>query len=163
MTSTCPTCWGSGSVADEQLSRNFRLSELIDSTTARGQQIPNLPTPEVRAALRRLAVELLQPLRDRFGPLRVSSGFRSPELNAAVGGSSTSAHPTGYAADVVPSRACVVELMHFLATGAIPYDQAIIYDHTGHLHLGLLSPDGQTRHQQLVLRGGRYSPWGTSK
>src|SRR5690606_31208518 len=79
MKTTCPHCWGSGTVADEQLSPNFRLFEFLRSDTARELGIPNVPTATHCIALRILTRELLQPLRDRFGPIRVTSGFRAPE------------------------------------------------------------------------------------
>lgn len=156
MKTTCPHCWGSGTVADEQLSPNFRLSEFLRSDTARELGIPNAPSATHCIALRILARELLQPLRDRFGPIRVTSGFRAPELNAAVDGSPKSVHLHGLAADIVPIRATVDEVMAYLVESDLRWDQAIDEEH---LHLGLYSPDGEQRRQMLRKVNGDYVAW----
>lgn len=74
------------------------------SETAERLNIDNTPPePEVRDNLIRLVNELLDPIRDRWGgPIRVTSSFRCPALNRAVGGSKTSQHLKGQAADLVP-------------------------------------------------------------
>lgn len=82
-----------------QLSRNFSLSELVHSATAIRRGISNVPSAEVIANLQNLCIFILQPARDHFGLIRVSSGYRSPMLNAAIGGSTSSQHPLGEAVD----------------------------------------------------------------
>ena len=84
-----------------KLSKNFTLEELIFSITANNHGISNTPNAEVKAALKRLAVEVLQPIRDAWGqPIVVTSGYRCPKLNAAVGGVKGSQHLLGQAADI---------------------------------------------------------------
>lgn len=84
-----------------KLSKNFTLEELTFSITAFNNGWNNTPNPEARAALTRLAVEVLQPIRDTWGkPIRVTSGYRMPRLNASVGGSPISQHLLGQAADI---------------------------------------------------------------
>lgn len=84
-----------------KLSKNFTLEELTFSITALNNGWNNTPNPEARAELSRLAVEVLQPIRDVWGkPIRVTSGYRMPRLNASVGGSPTSQHLLGQAADI---------------------------------------------------------------
>lgn len=64
--------------------------------------ISNEPTMEHIANLRRIAQKVFQPARDFFGvPIRVSSGYRSPELNKAIGGSTRSQHSKGEALDLI--------------------------------------------------------------
>ena len=70
-----------------RLSKNFTLQELTTSNTALRLGIENTPDKEGIWKLTLLATELLQPIRDRIGALRVTSGYRSPELNKAIGGS----------------------------------------------------------------------------
>ena len=70
-----------------RLSKNFTLKELTYSSTALRRGIDNEPSKEGIYKLTLLATELLQPLRERLGALRVTSGYRSPELNKAIGGS----------------------------------------------------------------------------
>ena len=82
-----------------KLSKNFSLQELTDSSTAIKLGIDNNPTPEQLQCLQDLVDCVLQPVRDQFGPVTITSGLRVPELNKAVGGSRTSQHCFGFAAD----------------------------------------------------------------
>ena len=75
-----------------QLSANFTLKEMVRSRTAEEKHVRNQPTPEEIENGRRLCVVLLQPIRNRFGALRVTSGFRTTVLNKTVGGRPYSAH-----------------------------------------------------------------------
>ena len=70
-----------------RISKNFTLSELTKSNTATRLGISNTPDKEGIHKLRLLATELLQPLRNVVGALRVTSGYRSESLNKAIGGS----------------------------------------------------------------------------
>lgn len=84
-----------------RLSKNFCLEEMTFSVTASNHGINNTPPEVAKMSLRRLAVEVLQPIRDAWGgPIVVTSGFRCPKLNAAVGGVKTSQHLLGQAADI---------------------------------------------------------------
>ena len=84
-----------------KLSKNFTLEELINSPTAKAKKINNKPNKEVIENLTNLAQNVLQPIRDKFGAqIIVTSGYRSKELNKAVGGSPTSQHCLGQAADI---------------------------------------------------------------
>ena len=84
-----------------KLSANFSVSELTRSQTATRKGIDNSPNDEQLANLKALCENVLQPIRDHFGkPVRISSGLRVPELNAAIGGSTTSDHCKGMAADI---------------------------------------------------------------
>lgn len=84
-----------------KLTANFTLNELTQSETALRKGLDNAPTQEVISALQVLAVNVLQPVRDHYGKgVKVNSGYRSPEVNASVGGSKTSDHCKGQAADI---------------------------------------------------------------
>jgi hypothetical protein len=144
----------------ERYSRHFAAAELHVTSTG----LPNDPTPEARANLERLCVELLEPIREAVGPLRVSSGWRSPAVNAAVGGSRTSAHMRGCAADVVPLQlalaAAWAEVVR-LAPG-LPLDQAVVYQRPrgrGWLHLGWSATPRRQLLVQPAAQVGRYVPW----
>lgn len=83
------------------LSANFTLKELTDSDTAKKKGLDNTPTLQVIENLTVLAEKILQPVRDHYGKsVKVNSGYRSPEVNASVGGSKTSDHCKGQAADI---------------------------------------------------------------
>lgn len=82
-------------------SKNFTLAELIKSDIATRNNIDNTPTPGVLNNLRELVINVLQPIRDHYKqPLKINSGYRSESLNTAIGGSKTSDHMQGFAADI---------------------------------------------------------------
>lgn len=81
------------------LSKNFSLSELTKSETAIRKDIDNTPSNEVLSNLTTLCNMVLQKVRDSHGIVTITSGYRSPELNKAIGGSVTSDHCKGCAAD----------------------------------------------------------------
>ena len=85
-----------------KLSKNFTLGEMIQSQTAIRKNIDNTPNGNQILNLIDLCENVLQPLRDYFGPIHISSGFRSQKLNVAIGGSTTSQHCAlnGAAADI---------------------------------------------------------------
>lgn len=79
----------------------FTIEELTASATAKRKGISNKPTADIVAALERLVDNVLDPLREAWGaPIVVTSGYRSPRLNAAVGGARGSQHTYGQAADI---------------------------------------------------------------
>lgn len=79
----------------------FTFDELCKSATAEAKGIDNTPTEEVKKNLENLVKYVLDPLREKYGkPIYVNSGYRSEALNKAVGGSKTSQHQYGYAADI---------------------------------------------------------------
>jgi hypothetical protein len=84
-----------------QLTKNFSLAELTKSETALRHDMDNTPGPVEIANLTELAGKVLQPVRDHFAKgVKVNSGFRHPDVNAKVGGSKTSDHCKGQAADI---------------------------------------------------------------
>ena len=84
-----------------KLSKNLSLAEVTKSTTAKRLGINNTPDEWTTENLRQVAVNIFQPLRNAFGcPIYVSSGYRSPELNTAIGGSVRSQHVEGRALDL---------------------------------------------------------------
>lgn len=84
-----------------KLSENFSLQEMTFSPSAIKKGIANKPTDEHVENLRLLCEKVLQPLREHMGcSINISSGYRAPALNAIIGGSKTSQHCFGQAADV---------------------------------------------------------------
>ncbi len=81
---------------------NFKYGEFVKSHTAIKKGIPNIPNINQWDNIEKLAVNVLQPLRDKFGRIRITSGFRSRELNKVIGGSQSSNHCKGEAADIEP-------------------------------------------------------------
>lgn len=82
-----------------KLSSHFTFDEMTATNTG----LPNeLSDYQTRNHLETLCLLLLEPIREKWGPLRITSGYRSPAVNAVVGGSKTSQHLLGEAADFVP-------------------------------------------------------------
>ena len=84
-----------------KLSEHLDLSEVVRSESAKRKGISNMPTPEHIENFKLLAEKVFQPIREHFRcPIHISSGYRSKELNAAIGGSATSQHCSGEAIDI---------------------------------------------------------------
>ena len=154
--------------------RHFSLSELTRSETARKLGLGNTPSAEHAANLEELVAKLLDPLREAWAVkcaneqwgtpvLAVTSGYRGFRLNKAVGGSTTSAHCIGYAADLVPRNGRLAELKAFCReylTGKA-FDQMISEDENAAgvprwIHIGYKNTQGGQRRQLLSMANGKY-------
>lgn len=83
------------------LSKNLSLAEMISSESAKRNGIKNEPTAEHLENMKKLAVNVFQPIRDHFNvPIHISSGYRSLALNKAIKGSLSSQHCSGEAMDI---------------------------------------------------------------
>lgn len=113
-----------------QLSPHFNLSEFTRSDTAQARGISNEPGPAHLANLRKLA-DRLEEVRALLGqPMAISSGYRSPALNRAVDGSTTSSHSIALAADFTcPKFGTVMQTCVAIRDSALPFDQ-LIYEQT---------------------------------
>jgi len=84
-----------------KLSEHLELAEVIRSESAKRRGISNMPTEQHIANLKKLAENVFEPIRANFRqPIRISSGYRSQSLNAAIGGATNSQHSTGEAIDI---------------------------------------------------------------
>ena len=100
-----------------QLTSNFSLKELTVSETATRKGLDNTPNETVTANLKTLAETILQPLREHYGKsVKVNSGYRSPDVNASVGGSKTSDHCKGQAADIEIAGVANGDLANYIAS-----------------------------------------------
>jgi zinc D-Ala-D-Ala carboxypeptidase len=100
------------------LTANFTLSEMVKSETALRHDMDNTPGEAEIASLRLLCEKILQPVREHYGKgVKVNSGFRHSEVNAKVGGSKTSDHCKGQAADIeIPGVANADLALHIVDT-----------------------------------------------
>ena len=113
-----------------KLTNNFTLEELTKSETALRRNLDNTPTVEVVENLKVLAEKVLQPVRDHFAKgVKVNSGYRAPEVNAAVGGSKTSDHCLGMAADIEIPGLPNAELAQWIESN-LEYTQLILEFYT---------------------------------
>ena len=105
----------------------FTIAELCRSATAQRLGIDNTPPASAVKALTVLVDEVLDPLREAWGgPIRVNSGYRCPKLNKAVGGTPSSQHQRGEAADItVGSRRANRRLLALIKRLDLPVDQCI--------------------------------------
>jgi hypothetical protein len=112
------------------LSTNFSLHELTKSETALRMGFDNTPDDETTENLRLLCEKVLQPVRDHYGKgVKVNSGYRSPESNSAVGGSKTSDHCKGMAADIEIPGVANADLAQWIMDN-LDYTQLILEFYT---------------------------------
>ena len=141
-------------------SPDFTWGELTTTNTG----LPNNPSPADRARLALLAREILQPIRDEFGPIQVTSAYRSGGVNgvnAAVGGSPRSHHLKGNAADIYAiNGATHEEIAAWVYRSNLPVAESIVELHTGHYHIArdVTGTRGGGRYLQ-TSDGSSYSTW----
>jgi zinc D-Ala-D-Ala carboxypeptidase len=113
-----------------QLTANFSLHELTKSETALRLDMSNEPGATEIANMTLLAGEVLQKVRDHYGKgVKVNSGYRSPDVNAKVGGSRTSDHCRGMAADIEIPGVPNAELAEWIKAN-LPFTQVILEFYT---------------------------------
>lgn len=138
-----------------RITKNFTLKELTHSSTAVAKGLKNIPGEEETENLITLANKLLQPLRDILGKsIMVTSGYRSPEVNKAVGGVPTSQHMKGEAADLVPSDNNPRGLLRKLALSKLVFDQAILYDDGRNKFLHVSYTSSKKNRMQILYSKG---------
>lgn len=134
----------------------FTIEELCASETARRRGIDNRPSAEIVGKLQTLIEQLLDPIRAVWGdPITVNSGYRSPKLNAAVGGVSTSQHLKGEAADITvgstaDNKRLFDRIVALREEGRIAFDQLI--DESGYKWIHISYRAGANRNQTLHLK-----------
>ena len=112
------------------LTTNFSLAEMVKSETALRHDMDNTPGEAEIANLRVLCEKVLQPVRDHYAKgVKVNSGFRSPDVNAKVGGSRTSDHCKGQAADIEIPGVANAELAQWI-TENLDFTQVILEFYT---------------------------------
>lgn len=113
-----------------KLTANFSLEEMTKSEAALRMGLDNTPSNIEIENLRLLAVAVLQPVREHYGKgVKVNSAYRSPESNAAVGGSKTSDHCKGMAADIEIPGVPNAELAQWIMDN-LEYTQLILEFYT---------------------------------
>jgi hypothetical protein len=133
-----------------QLTDNFQLWELVKSDTADRKNIDNTPTPREIEHLRKLCKQILQPARDALGAMKITSGFRSEDLNRFVGGVSNSDHRQGYAADIIPVNAGTRAFAEWVAKNC-EFDQIILEFGTSE-NPNWIHVSAAPRNRKIVLR-----------
>jgi zinc D-Ala-D-Ala carboxypeptidase len=144
-----------------RLTEHFTLDEFTTSATAARLGLSNNPPVAAVERMKRLCQHVLEPIRAKFGPVRINSGYRSPGLNKAVGGAAKSQHVTGEAADIECAAVSNYELAAWIRDN-LPHDQIILEaytpgkPHSGWVHVSLAKENN--RHECLTWeRGYGYS------
>lgn len=113
----------------ENLSKHFSYKEFTYSPTAVMKELDNTPTAEHLANGKLLCENILEKLREKFGPIKITSFYRGFRLNKAVGGSKTSQHCYGQAADFVVIGTKLSVVMDWIVNESnLPFDQVIYED-----------------------------------
>ena len=139
------------------LTPHFTLEELCASEFAARNAIDNTPTPEVVANLKRLA-SMLEKVRELLKkPIHISSGYRSPALNARIGGSTKSAHMDGRAADFIcPAFGTPYQVAKKIATARLGFDQ-MIHEYGRWVHLAVPHVNERADRELLsIFEPGKY-------
>ena len=131
-----------------RVSKNFALSEMVKSATAERLNVDNSPSDIHLVNLTHLAIHILQPVRDQFGVITINSGYRSPALNAKVGGSKTRQHCNGQAADFESFSTPNPDLAKWIANN-LEFDQLILEFYDG------VNPNSGWVHCSYNLMGNR--------
>jgi hypothetical protein len=132
-----------------KLSEYFTLDEMTRSQTATRRGIKNDPPPEAVANLKTLVERVLEPVRLKTGPMIITSGYRNPELNAAVGGSPTSAHMNGRAVDIWWPKDQLPDMWIIMGRCNVPYDKLIL-EFGSWIHVQIAWAGLQPRRQRLI-------------
>ena len=133
-----------------RLSKNFTLKEFTKSQTAERRGIDNTPNDEHLENAEFLFGNVVQKVRDNFGPTTINSGYRGPELNEAVGGSKKSQHCHGQAADIEVPGVSNYEVAKWI-TDNCDFDQVILEFYTPGI------PDSGWVHVSYKKEGNRKS------
>ena len=145
-----------------RLSKNFTLPEIIHSNTAKRLGINNAPNKEHLKNMQVLVRDLIQPIREVSGPIRISSGYRNPELNRAIGGSSKSQHCKGEALDLQywsKGKMCNKEIYDWVVKSGIEFDQMINEFDYSWIHISLKS---NSKNRKQILEAYKDSDGDTA-
>ena len=150
-----------------QLTEHFTLEELTVSPTAKKLGLPNTPTAEHIENMRYCCEKILEPVRAKFGPVKVNSSYRAPLVNKAVGGSKTSQHVNGQAIDFEVNGVDNKTVADWVADN-LEFDQVILEfysagdKNSGWVHASIKKEGGNRRQRLIATKskagGTKYTP-----
>ena len=131
---------------------NFTISELCKSETAEKNNLKNIPDMKSLDNLLNLIFYVLQPIRDRFGILTVTSGYRTFMVNKLVNGVANSNHLFGCAADIIPRQSTFRQIYDFVVNN-LDYDECYIETSNGKkwLHIAYYKDRNRKKHNPNYL------------
>lgn len=142
-----------------RLSPHFYLREFIRSQAASRFGIDNTPSNPHIENLRHLCINVLEPIRLYFGPVRITSGYRCPAVNRIIGGSWTSQHRKGEAADFEVFSHDNLDIAYWCRDNLSEFDQLISEyyvdgkPNSGWIHISY-KREGKNRRELLTKKGG---------
>ena len=131
-----------------KLSKNFSRAEIEHSNTAKRLGISNEMSEKHLENMQRLIDNLIQPLRNSIGPIRVTSGYRSPQLNKAIGGSTRSQHSKGQALDLQYWKEGKMNnkvIYDWILESGLEFDQMINEFDFSWIHISLKSKENRSQ------------------
>jgi hypothetical protein len=146
---------------EERISKNFTLSELTYSNTAKAKGLSNVPSEAEYNNMKALCENVLQPLRDKLGkPISINSCYRGTLLNEAVGGAKTSQHLKGMAADIHVNGMTMYDLACYIRDN-LPFDQLILEysdgKYSGWVHVSYNNGGTQRKQCLTINKSGTKS------
>ena len=151
-----------------KLTTHFALSEFTRSESAKREGLDNTPTPEHLENLKTLCEKVLEPIRLKYGSINISSGYRGKMLNHFIGGSVSSDHCVGRAADIdmddIGTGVTNTEIFNYIKDN-LDYDQLIwefgTKEKPDWVHVGYRGKDNrkQTLRATKVNGKSHYSPY----
>jgi hypothetical protein len=143
------------------VSPHFTWEELTRTGQTALQAANRTEAEQYRAQLTKLATDLLEPIRAKFGAVKINSAFRGPSVNAAVNGAKASQHLKGEAADIVAPAVCVEELHRWIcAESGLAFGQCILEKSAPDRPFTWVHVSLGTKREALVYNGaGKYTPW----
>jgi len=142
-----------------KLSPHFSLDEMIKSQTALRKGLDNNPDGDQLEAMVDLCEYVLEPIRKYWNrPVIVSSAFRAPEVNKAIGGKNTSQHTKGQAADIEIPGVDNLDLYHWIGQ-SVEFDQLILEFYSGEpasgwVHVSYVSRETNRRERLRIDKSG---------
>jgi zinc D-Ala-D-Ala carboxypeptidase len=143
------------------VSPHFTWEELTRTGQTALQAANRTEAEQYRAQLTKLATDLLEPIRAKFGAVKINSAFRGPSVNAAVNGAKASQHLKGEAADIVAPAVSVEELHRWIcAESGLAFGQCILEKSAPDRPFTWVHVSLGTKREALVYNGaGKYTPW----
>ena len=139
-----------------KLTEHFTLEEMAASGTAIRMGIRNWPNGEQAGSLHQLCVNVLEPLRLRFGRIIIASGYRCPQVNSAVGGVKNSQHMRGEAADIHCSSLEEAHRYYDFIRLNLVFDQLLLERRMRNgccwVHVSYISQPGRRANRQMARR-----------
>jgi hypothetical protein len=149
---------------DEKLSPHFTWGEMTRTGQSALQEKNREEAEKCKAAITALCKTLMEPIREKFGPLRINSCFRGPAVNQAVGGSKSSQHMIGEACDFVPlnDKIALMTVVDWIRKeSGLKWGQ-LINEHPGNskwIHISLGEPFRKANNMQVLdFDGKSYTP-----